>query len=152
MLLNQYKWDVKEFAFFEEQVKQEFNFMTGKETIENLDKMYESIILWMKQGWRPRHIEANTLKNYTAFGKAGFLKKDITTICNWCDALARLEKAIVNDEKLFKLKSEGPEEIDEFEREEIQSKWELFQQLLAITRKLRTKLVFPTKKPACLRF
>ena len=26
MLLNQYKWDVKDFVFFEEQVKQEFNF------------------------------------------------------------------------------------------------------------------------------
>lgn len=117
MIVNQYKWDVNEFNFFEKQVPVEFKFSQPDST--KLAAMYDSVILWMKQGWRPRHIEANTLKNYTAFGRDGFLKRDIATICSWCDGLAALERAIMQDELVFLAKSEGTEDMQEFDREEV---------------------------------
>lgn len=55
----------------------------------------------MKGGWRPKHIEASTLKNYYAFGRDGFLKKDIDTITHFCDSLKELEHKLTEREELF---------------------------------------------------
>jgi len=54
-----------------------------------------------------RHISANTLSNYNAFGIEGFFKRDIETINSWCAAIEVLEARIRADQKLFLDLSEG---------------------------------------------
>jgi hypothetical protein len=75
-IMNNYKWDLEKFEFFELQVPTSFVYLekTPDDDVKTLAEIFDTIIVWMKTGWHPEHIKANTLKNYYAFGFEGFFK------------------------------------------------------------------------------
>lgn len=151
LLMNQYSWNLDDFVYFEKQVPSPFTF-ANKVNYDcgpkRLKEIYDQIITWMKQGWRPRHIEANSLKNYYAFSKDGFFKKDIETIVSFCKSIEALEQKIILNEELFLRLSGACEDSDDpsekmskhpVKEAEIQEKWETFQKLVLLVKKLREK-------------
>ena len=126
--MNTYKWDPEEFLFFEKLVPGIYSYIDKfyDDDTKTLGEIYETIIRWMKWGWRPKDIQGITLKSYYAFGKEGFFKHDIETINNWCSTMRILDYKIRHNEELFLSKSTGKDAEFEHDAEEIREKWALF--------------------------
>ena len=124
-LFNTYKWSIDDFLYFEMQVPGQYSYIDKyyDDDTENIGKLFEAIVAWMKQGWLPRHIEPHTLKFYYAFGRDGFFKQDIEAICNWCGSMRILDYKIRHNDDVFLLKSQAKGIEDPVQAMEIIEKW-----------------------------
>lgn len=48
--------------------------------IDKLERTYEAVVTWSRQGWNADEVYECSLKNLEKFGKEGILQQDLVTI------------------------------------------------------------------------
>lgn len=84
------KYDINEFLFPYKKVKGDYSYLTQISDDEQIETLFDLIGTFLISCHRPKHIEADTLKNIIAFGKSGFLKEDLQTLNNWSDCIIQI--------------------------------------------------------------